>query len=39
MFCFSDALVIRSLLLLLILFVVLTEGSITVTLHEGTEYP
>ena len=36
---FSDALVIRSLLLLLILFVTLTEGSIPVTLREGSVYP
>ena len=34
-FYFYDALVVRSLLLLLILFVALTEGSIPVTLREG----
>ena len=38
MFYFSDAPIICSLLLLLILFVALTEGSIPVTLREGSEY-
>ena len=38
MLYFSDALVVHSLLLLLILFVALTEGSIQVTLREGVEY-
>ena len=39
MFHFSDALIVCSLLLLLILLVALTEGSIPVTLREGAEHP
>ena len=35
----SDTLVIRSLFLLLILLVAMTEGSVSMTLREGAEYP